>query len=106
MRTDESGMRTDESGMRTGEPGTQIAKPTGHVWGKWGEFVAVFCLAGASLTASLQLHSCATCVCRTKNYLIPPMKLAFIAVATAILAASCCPSAPAPSKPAYMAPSK
>lgn len=35
------------------------------------------------------------------------MKLAFIAAAAAILAASCCPNtAPAPSKPAYVAPSK
>jgi hypothetical protein len=34
------------------------------------------------------------------------MKLAFIAAAAAVLAASCCPSAPAPSHPAYVAPSK
>jgi hypothetical protein len=35
------------------------------------------------------------------------MKLAFIAAAAALFAASCCPSAaPAPSQPAYVAPSK
>ena len=35
------------------------------------------------------------------------MKLAIIAAAVATFAASCCPSAaPAPSKPAYVAPSK
>lgn len=33
------------------------------------------------------------------------MKLAFIAVATALLAVSCCPSAPAPSHK-YVTPSK
>ena len=35
------------------------------------------------------------------------MKLAFIAAAAALLAASCCPNAaPAPSKPAYVTPIK
>ena len=42
-----------------------------------------------------------------KNKLIQFMKLAFLAAAAAVLAASCCPSAaPAPSKPAYVTPSK
>jgi len=41
-----------------------------------------------------------------KNQLIYLMKLAFLAAAAAFLAASCCPNAaPAPSKPAYVAPS-
>jgi len=34
------------------------------------------------------------------------MKIAFIAAAAALLAASCCPSAPAPSQPVYVAPTK
>jgi hypothetical protein len=34
------------------------------------------------------------------------MKLAFLAAAAALFAASCCPSTPAPSQPAYVAPSK
>jgi hypothetical protein len=35
------------------------------------------------------------------------MKIAFIAAAAALLAASCCPNtAPAPTKPAYVAPTK
>jgi hypothetical protein len=41
-----------------------------------------------------------------KNQLIEHMKLAFIAAAAAFLAASCCPNPPAPSQPAYVAPSK
>jgi len=35
----------------------------------------------------------------------PQMKLAFIAVAAALFAASCCPTPP-PNKPAYVQPSK
>lgn len=34
------------------------------------------------------------------------MKIILIAAAAAFAAASCCPSAPAPTKPAYVEPSK
>jgi hypothetical protein len=41
------------------------------------------------------------------NHVFLQMKIAFIAAAAALLAASCCPSsAPAPSKPAYVTPAK
>jgi hypothetical protein len=42
----------------------------------------------------------------TLNPVDPKMKIAFIAAAAALLAASCCPSAPAPSQPVYVAPTK
>lgn len=73
-----------------------------------GLFCFVFSLAGSNLTASLRPRLvCVSCQFQPSNHTDPQMKIAFIAAAAALLAASCCPNAaPAPSKPAYVAPSK
>ncbi len=70
------------------------------------DFPAVFSLAGIGLTANLQFNWHLKRVITSTNQLIPHMKLVFIAAFAAVFSASCCPSAPAPSKPAYAMPSK
>jgi len=66
----------------------------------------VFCLAGIDATASLAPKWPAPQPGFKQKPLTDTMKLAFAAAAAALLAASCCPSAPAPSQPKYVAPSK
>jgi hypothetical protein len=68
----------------------------------------VFCLAGTKQGVSLHAMTrvCFMLVSKS-NPADPKMKIALIAAAAVLLAASCCPNAaPAPGKPVYVAPTK
>jgi hypothetical protein len=71
-------------------------------------FASSFALqAGTSPLVSTADWCASHAGCEKPNHFDPQMKIAFIAAAAALLAASCCPNAaPAPSKPAYVAPTK
>jgi hypothetical protein len=72
-------------------------------------FAASFALQGGTSPLVSPQDWCASHAGCENQTTLKQMKIAFIAAAAALLAASCCPNAapaPAPSKPAYVAPTK